>query len=85
MDKFVSHLNSTCYTGISSYEFHYTLYEAGSFYKKHIDQFRNNDSRQFSMIIYLNKNWEEDDGGELCIHHKGHLKTFLPKTGKLFF
>jgi SM-20-related protein len=31
MDKFVIHLNSTCYTGITGYEFHYTLYETGSF------------------------------------------------------
>jgi SM-20-related protein len=34
MDSFVSHLNSTCYTGITGYEFHYTLYDKGSFYKK---------------------------------------------------
>jgi SM-20-related protein len=32
MDAFVSYLNSTCYTGITGYEFHYTLYEKGSFY-----------------------------------------------------
>jgi Rps23 Pro-64 3,4-dihydroxylase Tpa1-like proline 4-hydroxylase len=53
-------LNATCYTGITDYEFHYTLYEKGSFYKKHFDQFRNNDSRQYSMIMYLNTNWQKD-------------------------
>ncbi|WP_219222609.1 2OG-Fe(II) oxygenase [Pedobacter antarcticus] len=69
MDKFILYLNSTCYTGITGYEFHYTLYEKGSFYKTHLDQFNNNQSRKYSMIIYLNENWIPEDGGELCIHH----------------
>jgi SM-20-related protein len=85
MDQFVSHLNSTCYTGITGYEFHYTLYEKGSFYKKHLDQFRNNDSRQYSMVLYLNEDWQENDGGELCIHHSDHLQHISPVNGKIVF
>lgn len=85
MDSFVSYLNSTCYTGITGYEFHYTLYEEGSFYKKHLDQFKNNDSRQYSMIIYLNTDWQESDGGELCIHHADHLQNISPDNGKSVF
>jgi SM-20-related protein len=85
MDRFVSHLNSTCYTGITGYEFHYTLYEKGSFYKKHLDQFRNNDSRQYSMILYLNADWQENDGGELCIYHSDHLQHITPVNGKSVF
>ena len=85
MDEFVSYLNSTCYTGITGYEFHYTLYAAGSFYKKHLDQFRNNDSRKYSMIMYLNKNWKQADGGELCIHHEDHLQKIAPINGKAVF
>ncbi len=85
LDSFVSHLNETCYTGITGYEFHYTLYKEGSFYKKHIDQFRNNDSRQYSMIMYLNDDWKEKDGGELCLHHKGKLQNISPTNGKMVF
>lgn len=85
MDAFVLLLNTTCYTGITDYEFHYTLYEKGSFYKKHFDQFRSNDSRQYSMIMYLNSNWQKDDGGELCIHHEHILQTISPENGKLVF
>ena len=85
MDSFVSYLNSTCYTGITGYEFHYTLYEEGSFYKKHLDQFKNNDSRQYSMIIYLNADWQENDGGELCIHHSDSLQKISPDNGKSVF
>ena len=85
MDQFVIHLNSSCYTGITGYEFHYTLYEKGSFYKKHLDQFRNNGSRQYSMIMYLNADWEEKDGGELCIHHGDNLQNITPTNGKSVF
>jgi SM-20-related protein len=85
MDRFVSHLNQTCYTGITGYEFHYTLYEKGSFYKKHLDQFRNNDSRQYSMVMYLNTDWQENDGGELCIHHRDNLQYISPTNGKSVF
>ncbi len=85
MDKFVSFLNNTCYTGITGYEFHYTLYEKGSFYKKHIDQFRNDNSRKYSMIMYLNTDWTELDGGELCIHHPDKMQNISPLNGKSVF
>jgi SM-20-related protein len=85
MDTFVTHLNSTCYTGITGYEFHYACYETGSFYKKHLDQFRNNDSRQFSMIMYLNPHWQEVDGGELCIYHQDTTQQISPLNGKSVF
>ena len=85
IDLFVLHLNSTCYTGIIAYEFHYVYYESGSFYKKHIDQFKNNDSRQYTMIFYLNENWELKDGGELCIHHAEKLQNISPQNGKSVF
>lgn len=85
MDRFVSFLNRTCYTGITGYEFHYALYEEGSFYKKHLDQFKNNESRQYSMIMYLNADWEEKDGGQLCIHHNGKLQNISPVNGKSVF
>ena len=85
MDDFVSHLNRTCFTGITGYEFHYTLYEKGSFYKKHLDQFRNNGSRQYSMIMYLNADWQEEDGGELRIHHGDNLQNISPVNGKSVF
>jgi SM-20-related protein len=85
IDAFVLHLNTTCYTGITGYEFHYALYEKGSFYKKHLDQFRNNESRQFSLVMYLNENWQEIDGGELCIHHLDNIQNISPNNCKGVF
>lgn len=85
MDKFVLYLNHTCYTGITDYEFHYALYEAGTFYQKHVDQFQNNGSRQYSMILYLNTGWEDGDGGELCIYHDDFVQSISPESGKTVF
>ncbi|MEO9210308.1 MAG: 2OG-Fe(II) oxygenase [Ginsengibacter sp.] len=85
MDCFVKYLNENCYTGIKSYEFHYALYAPGTFYKKHMDRFQNNDSRKFSMIMYLNSDWIAEDGGELCIHHESGMQNISPVNGKVVF
>lgn len=82
MDRFVSYLNSSCYTGITGYEFHYTLYEKGSFYKRHLDNFKQNGTRAFSMIIYLNA---EVDGGALRIYQDGGSQDISPNAGKSVF
>ncbi len=85
IDSFIKHLNETCYTGITGYEFHYTLYEKNSYYNRHIDQFQNSDSRKYSMIIYLNENWQEKDGGELRIYHANTAQDVSPTSGKTVF
>jgi SM-20-related protein len=86
MDDFVRYLNETCYVGITHYEFHYAMYEKGSFYKRHLDRFKNDDSRLFSMITYLNPEWKEGDGGELNIYHEdGTTQKISPTDGKSVF
>ncbi len=85
MDAFVSYLNTTCYTNIQSYEFHYSLYEVGDFYKKHLDQFKDNSSRQYSMISYLNPDWVEKDGGELLVYQTDVNQKIAPTHGKTVF
>ena len=85
MDNFVKQLNENCYTGISSYEFHYTLYTPGTFYKRHMDRFQNNDSRKFSMIMYLNTDWKPEDGGEICIYKEEGPQNISPQNGKVVF
>ena len=85
IEAFIDYLNTSCYAGITGYEFHYSLYETGSFYRKHLDQFQDNSSRQFSMISYLNANWQENDGGELLIHQKDNDQKIAPTQGKTVF
>lgn len=82
MDSFVSHLNRSCYAGITGYEFHYTLYEKGSFYKRHLDNFKQNGTRAFSMIMYLNT---EVNGGSLRIYQGDGFSDITPNSGKSVF
>ena len=82
IDQFVSYLNQTCYAGITGYEFHYALYPKNSFYKRHLDQFRDNKSRSYTMIMYLNDGWNEADGGQLCVYHPDHTELIAPTFGK---
>lgn len=61
-------INRLCYLSLADFEFHFAHYPEGSFYKKHLDQFSGRNNRMISMIIYLNKDWVEGDGGELQIY-----------------
>ncbi len=83
-DNFIQYLNRTCFAGIQSSEFHYAVYEPGSFYKRHVDQFNNDDRRRFSMVLYLNESWEEGNGGELMIYSEDPVKI-QPQPGRIVF
>lgn len=85
VDDFIKYLNRSCFAGITGYEFHYSLYETGSFYKRHLDQFLNNPGRKFSMISYLNADWEKADGGELMVYQSYNDKKISPTQGKTVF
>lgn len=74
-ELFIQCLNMQCYEGITDYEFHYSIYPIGSFYIKHLDQIKNDSSRMFSIISYLNSNWKEKDGVELLIHSRSNSRA----------
>lgn len=85
IQDFVAYLNRTCFAGIRSFEFHYAVYEIGSFYKRHSDQFNNDDRRSFSMVLYLTESWKEEDAGELLIYTKDETIKLAPLPGRLVF
>ncbi len=85
IDAFVEYLNRTCFTGINSYEFHAAFYETGSFYRRHFDQFQQDKGRRFSVVGYLNEDWEADDGGELVLYLPSGEQTVLPEGGRVVF
>lgn len=86
VQEFISYLNRTCFAAINDFEFHYAIYEAGSFYKRHIDQFKNNNYRKFSLITYLNDDWKNDDGGSLLLYHEdGRIESILPEDQRTVF
>lgn len=84
--KFIDHLNRTCFASIRSLESHYSSYEQGSFYKKHVDQFKSEKGRKYSIILYLNQDWKEEDGGMLSLYPIGaEQKQISPVGGRLVF
>lgn len=69
INSLVEYLNKTCFLGILQKEFHYAVYPEGTFYKRHLDTFQNDDRRKLSLVCYLNQeNWKPENGGELVIY-----------------
>lgn len=83
LQNLISYLNRTLYLSLKDYEVHMTIYPAGSFYKRHLDQFRQDDHRKLSVICYLNENWKEEHGGQLRMHLPHGALDFLPLSGRL--
>jgi SM-20-related protein len=88
LNDFVEHLNSTCYAGVNDAEFHFALYKAGSGYQRHLDQFKSDRGRKFSLVIYLNNDWQvPGDGGQLRVFPQGQAEGLdvYPKAGRAVF
>lgn len=69
INSLVTYLNRTCFLGILHKEFHYALYPKGTFYKRHLDTFQNDDRRKLSFVCYLNESgWVPENGGELVLY-----------------
>jgi len=69
LNSLIEYLNKTCFLGILQKEFHYALYPEGTFYKRHMDTFQNDDRRKLSLVCYLNdEDWKPENGGELVIY-----------------
>jgi SM-20-related protein len=54
---------------LDNFDGHYSYYPAGTFYRKHMDNARQSNSRIFSVVNYMNPAWQEGDGGELVLFH----------------
>tara|TARA_Y100001972_G_C7643467_1_gene323293 strand:+ start:720 stop:1349 length:630 start_codon:yes stop_codon:yes gene_type:complete len=78
IDETIQVLNRYCYLSLSGFEFHLAHYPAGSFYKRHLDQFKSRSNRMISMIIYLNEGWKPGNGGELKIYQDKGDKIVEP-------
>jgi SM-20-related protein len=76
-------LNQSLFLSLKDIEVHFTIYPSGSFYKRHLDQFKKDDHRKLSVICYLNKDWQDAHGGQLRMFlEKGNME-FLPLSGRL--
>ncbi|WP_254045150.1 2OG-Fe(II) oxygenase [Thiohalocapsa sp. ML1] len=61
-------VNQAMYLGLHELEAHFAVYPPGSYYRRHLDQFRGIGRRRLSCILYLNDDWQAADGGALRIY-----------------
>lgn len=87
INELIEYLNRTCFMGILHKEFHYAVYPTGTFYKRHLDTFQNDDRRKLSFVCYLNPSWEEAYGGELVLYlspnGREQEKSIFPVAGRV--
>jgi SM-20-related protein len=78
-------LNRRLYLGLFDYEAHFAVYEAGAYYRKHLDTFQGAGNRVLTTVYYLNPQWLHQDGGELLIYDMDDRlqETVVPEMGKL--
>lgn len=83
MESLTKFINEALFLSLKDFEVHYTVYPAGSYYKRHLDQFKNDDHRKLSVICYLNNNWKEEHGGQLRLYLQEQSLDILPIAGRL--
>ena len=83
MNKLRLLLNEQLFLGLKNSENHFAVYTSGAFYQKHVDRFRDDDSRIISSVLYLNSDWEPKHGGELRLHLNTQLYDIAPIANRL--
>ena len=84
MNEIQENFNQHFYFGLKEFEVHFALYEPDTFYSRHLDQHKNQDTRVLTVITYLNENWQKQDGGELCLYLEDDKKIVVePKAGTM--
>ena len=80
-------LNQAFFLGLFELESHFAIYPAGAGYQKHLDQLIGKAERKVSCILYLNENWQPEDGGQLRMYldQQDALKwiDIFPQAGTL--
>ncbi len=77
------YLNRSLCLSLKDFEVHMTIYPVGSFYKRHLDQFKSDEHRKLSIVCYLNPDWRIEEGGQLRMYlPDGHTDVF-PLSGRL--
>lgn len=77
-------VNRRLFMGLFDYESHYAHYPPGAFYKKHMDAFKGQANRVLTTILYLNPDWQPEDGGQLLIYAPDSdevIETVNPQFG----
>jgi len=80
LKSLITSLNRNFYLGIRNFECHYTEYPEGTFYSRHSDRHKTGSSRKVSFVLYLNRNWKPEYGGQLRIYHEDQTYNDVQPT-----
>ena len=87
MEALRTGINQQLYLGLFDLEAHFAVYPPGAAYHRHLDQFNGDSTRQVSCILYLNNNWQTDEGGQLRLYlDEGETPQYVdiqPEGGRL--
>lgn len=87
MENLRQALNRLLLLGLFEFEGHLAVYPPGSYYRRHLDQFRGMELRTLTAVLYLNAHWSAADGGTLRIFtdplDPTHCEEILPIGGQL--
>lgn len=78
-----THLNRRLYLGLFSFESHFAHYPPDAFYQRHVDAFQGEKNRILSVVLYLNYDWQNDDGGELVLYRSEDDNNGIKVTPEL--
>jgi SM-20-related protein len=83
LDELRIFLNENLFLSLKDYEVHLAQYLTGAFYKRHLDQFKSDDHRKLSVILYLNHQWKAEEGGQLRMYLNDGSVDYFPLAGRL--
>jgi SM-20-related protein len=83
LDSLIAFINQSLFLSLKDYEVHLTQYPVDSYYKRHLDQFKKDDHRKLSVILYLNPDWLPAHGGSLRMYLEDDTLDALPIAGRL--
>lgn len=79
-------LNRRLFLALFEFEAHLALYPPGAFYRRHFDSFRGAANRMVSLVVYLNRDWDDSEGGELVLYRPEsgeEMARVVPRAGTL--
>ena len=86
LDQVRQAVNQAFYLGLEDLESHFAVYPPGSFYKKHLDRFRDDDARTLTAVLYLNEDWPDAAAGQMRLYLDADCTQSLdvaPRAGTL--
>ena len=71
LEELGSAIRRQLYLPVHEVEAHFAIYPPGAFYHRHLDQFQQMPHRLVSCLLYLNRDWQVENGGQLRLYHSG--------------